>query len=241
MAIEILGAYQTGQKMEHEIVSYVTKTDIEDSGDFNLTGDKYKPETNTRVSGWPMVQLGDLVNVMNGFAFKSDLYSSSGIRVIRITNVQKGFVKDDDPKFYPLTEKKEISKYELFENDLLVSLTGNVGRVALLPKSFLPAALNQRVACLRILDDSKINHKYLYYLLNLDNFEEKSIDAASGVAQKNLSTEWLKTFEIPLPPIEIQSEIVSELDEAMRQIESNLKKNSELQVGMASKISQLWN
>ena len=239
-ALQVIAAIQTGKKIEHEIVSYVTKADIENSGDFNLTGDKYKPETNTRVSGWPTVPLGDLVNVMNGFAFKSDLYSSSGIRVIRITNVQKGFVKDDDPKFYPLSEKKEISKYDLYENDLLVSLTGNVGRVALLPKSFLPAALNQRVACLRILDDSKINHKYLYYLLNLDNFEEKCIDAASGVAQKNLSTEWLKTFEIPLPPIEIQSELVSELDSAMAEIDSNLKKNTELQVGMSSRISQLW-
>ena len=239
-ALQVIAAIQTGKKIEHEIVSYVPKADIENSGDFNLTGDKYKPETNTRVSGWPTVPLGDLVNVMNGFAFKSDLYSSSGIRVIRITNVQKGFVKDDDPKFYPLSEKKEISKYDLYENDLLVSLTGNVGRVALLPKSFLPAALNQRVACLRILDDSKINHKYLYYLLNLDNFEEKCIDAASGVAQKNLSTEWLKTFEIPLPPIEIQSELVSELDSAMAEIDSNLKKNTELQVGMSSRISQLW-
>lgn len=42
-----------------------------------------------------------------------------------------------------------FEKYLLQENDLLISLTGNVGRVALLPSAMLPAALNQRVACLR--------------------------------------------------------------------------------------------
>jgi restriction endonuclease S subunit len=87
-----------------------------------------------------------------------------------------------------------------------------VGRVALLPSSFLPAALNQRVACLRVRGKSPILEKYLFHLLNLDNFEEECINASSGVAQKNLSTEWLKTFEIPLPPLDVQEQIVSELD-----------------------------
>jgi len=149
---------------------------------------------------------------LNGFAFKSDLYTDSGTRVIRITNVQKGFIKDDEPKFYPESNNKEISKYLLKENDLLISLTGNVGRVALLPSSFLPAALNQRVACLRIANEMQVLKKYLFHLLNLDNFEEECINASSGVAQLNLSTEWLKTFEIPLPPIEVQEQIVAELD-----------------------------
>lgn len=241
VALEIINAYKVGSKIEHEIVSYVSKKDIEASGDFNLTGDKYKSDDFERVSSWPTVPLGELVNVMNGFAFKSELYTNSGIRVIRITNVQKGYVKDDEPKFYPISFMDEIGKYELYENDLLVSLTGNVGRVALLPKSFLPAALNQRVACLRILDETKIVHKYLFYLLNLDNFEEKSINAASGVAQKNLSTEWLKTFEIPLPPIEIQKSLVIELDRLSEEIDLNLKRNEEIGAVMEEKVSQLWN
>ena len=153
-----------------------------------------------------------MVDILNGFAFKSELYTEKGTRIIRITNVQKGFVKDDEPKYYPESLNAEISRYFLKENDLLVSLTGNVGRVALLPNSFLPAALNQRVACLRVNDKSPILEKYLYHVLNLDNFEEECISASSGVAQKNLSTEWLKTFEIPLPPHELQKQIVAELD-----------------------------
>lgn len=95
------------------------------------------------------VKLKDICGVKNGYAFKSDNYTNSGIRVIRITNVQKGFVEDEHPEFYPLSYSDELNNYMLQENDLLLSLAGNVGRVALLNKEFLPAALNQRVACLR--------------------------------------------------------------------------------------------
>lgn len=212
IALEILRKYHEGKSTENPLVSYVSKVQVAESGDYNLSGDRYKVNSNIRNSGWPLIPLGEIVDILNGFAFKSDLYTDKGTRVIRITNVQKGFVKDEDPKYYPESSNKEIEKYLLKENDLLVSLTGNVGRVALLPSSFLPAALNQRVACLRIAEGTQILGKYLFHLLNLDNFEEECINASSGVAQKNLSTEWLKTFEIPLPPLEVQEKIVSELE-----------------------------
>ena len=212
IALEILRNYHDGKSAESPFISYVSKTQVAESGDYNLSGDRYKVNSNIRNSGWPLVSLGEIVDILNGFAFKSDLYTNKGTRVIRITNVQKGFVKDDDPKYYPESFNAEIGKYLLKENDLLVSLTGNVGRVALLPSSFLPAALNQRVACLRITDETQILEQYLFHLLNLDNFEQECINASSGVAQKNLSTEWLKTFEIPLPPLEVQEQIVAELD-----------------------------
>ena len=211
-ALEALQAWASGNTKESQTTTFVDKTDLAANNDYNLSGDRYQKNLDVRNSGWPLIPLGDLVHVLNGFAFKSELYTDKGIRIIRITNVQKGFVKDDEPKFYPESRNSEISKYFLKENDLLVSLTGNVGRVALLPSSFLPAALNQRVACLRTNGKYPIREKYLFHLLNLDNFEVECINASSGVAQKNLSTEWLKTFEIPLPPLEVQEKIVAELD-----------------------------
>ena len=86
------------------------------------------------MENWKIVRLGDVCEILNGYAFKSDKYVDSGIRVIRITNVQKGFIEDNSPAFYPITEKENLKDYELYENDLLISLTGNVGRVALLSK-----------------------------------------------------------------------------------------------------------
>lgn len=164
------------------------------------------------------IRIGDVCDILNGYAFKSDRYVKSGIRVIRIANVQKGFIEDNTPVFYSI-DSSELEKYMLEENDLLISLTGNVGRVALLQKEMLPAALNQRVACLRLKTDM-VNKFFLFHILNNDYFEQQCIQASNGVAQKNMSTEWLKDYEIPLYSIEKQIEVVKILDKVRRIINS---------------------
>ena len=158
------------------------------------------------------VKLADICKILNGYAFKSANYISKGIRIIRITNVQNGYIEDNSPAFYPIERKSEIENYLLKKDDLLLSLTGNVGRVALLPEEMLPAALNQRVACLRLNDEKVCDKKFLYYCLNNNSFERKCICSSKGIAQKNLSTEWLKSYKIELPEINIQKKIVDTLD-----------------------------
>lgn len=158
------------------------------------------------------MRIGDICDILNGYAFKSSKYVADGIRVIRITNVQKGFVEDTNPQYYPVSEQRVIEKYMLCEGDLLMSLTGNVGRVGLLSAEMLPAALNQRVACIRIRNPAVIYKPFLFHLLNSDYFENKCILASQGVAQKNMSTEWLKEYPIPSFSMDKQMEIASIFD-----------------------------
>lgn len=165
------------------------------------------------------VKLGDICNILNGYAFKSKNYVDKGIRVIRITNVQKGIIEDVDPKYYDISEIDNLKNYMLKENDLLISLTGNVGRVGLMIKKLLPAGLNQRVGCLRIKDDRNLSTRYLYQCLNNNKFETECINNSNGIAQKNLSTEWLKNYIIPVPNIEIQQQIAGKLEKIQKIIE----------------------
>ena len=169
------------------------------------------------------IRLGDACDILNGFAFKSDKYVENGIRIIRIANVQKGYIEENAPAFYP-NDSVGLEKYMLEEGDLLMSLTGNVGRVALLQKELLPAALNQRVACLRLKTD-RITKGFLFHILNSDFFEQQCVQASNGVAQKNISTEWLKDYEIPLYSIEEQLKIADVLDKVRRII---ILRNDEL-------------
>lgn len=182
------------------------------------------------------VKLGDVCNILNGYAFKSDSYVEEGIRVIRIANVQKGYIEDNNPVFYPL-DAKGLERYMLKEQDLLMSLTGNVGRVALIEREMLPAALNQRVACLRLKSDT-ILRKYLFHLLNSNFFEQQCMkvfipnervltrflaiqfkmhekDILSGVravTADNIEFNSLKQRELIVPPIELQQEYVTFLE-----------------------------
>ena len=159
------------------------------------------------------MKIGEICDILNGYAFKSSRYiNNKGIRVIRITNVQKGYIEDAEPKFYPEKEINEIKKFMLEDGDLLISLTGNVGRVALIDKSMLPAALNQRVGCIRVNKKDLIYKPYLYHLLNSDYFEKQCINSSNGIAQKNMSTEWLKEYYVPVYSMDYQKKIATIFD-----------------------------
>ena len=153
----------------------------------------------------PCHSIDDACVVLSGFAFKSTHYVDDGIRIMRIANVQKGYIEDKMPCYYPAVDQNAAVNYALREDDLLVSLTGNVGRVGLMTKELLPAALNQRVACLRPKNSNRLDIRYLFALLNLDEFEDAAIEASSGSAQKNLSIKWLKSHRIAIPPSGLQS------------------------------------
>ncbi|MFY9379800.1 MAG: restriction endonuclease subunit S [Acutalibacteraceae bacterium] len=182
--------------------------------------------------------IGDVCQLLNGYSFKSEKYVDSGIRIIRIANVQKGFIEDNTPAFYPL-ETPGIENYMLKEGDLLISLTGNVGRVALLNKEMLPAALNQRVACLRIKDDS-IYKKFLFHYLNSSKFENTCILESRGVAQKNMSTEWLKRQPIPNYTLQNQIKISKILDSIIEIINKKRQKLVEFDSLIKSRFVEMF-
>lgn len=186
-----------------------------------------------------MARLGDICEVLNGYAFKSEKYTSSGVRIIRIANVQKGYIEDTAPAFYPI-DTTDIEKYTLYEDDLLISLTGNVGRVALLKKEFLPAALNQRVACLRLKDSAQYDKSFLYCFLNSDYFENKCIQSAKGVAQKNMSTEWLKEYQIPNLSLVEQKEIAAVLNKISELISARTMQLSKMDKFVKSRFIELF-
>ncbi|WP_222101917.1 restriction endonuclease subunit S [Methylomonas koyamae] len=151
-------------------------------------------------------ELSRLCKISNGFAFKSDDYVGFGYRVMRITNVQKGAVLDNDPKFVSDEIADRANNFKLKAGDILISLTGNVGRVGRIQPEHLPAVLNQRVGLIRPVSD-EINDQYLFQYLNSNKFEREAIQNSNGVAQLNLSSKWIEQYELPLPPIDDQKRI----------------------------------
>lgn len=187
--------------------------------------------------GWTYKKLGEVCEILNGFAFQSKNYVPEGIRVVRITNVQKGYIEDVDPKYYPIESKNELSRYLLKDGDLLLSLTGNVGRVAIIDCSYLPAYLNQRVACIRVKENVSLDLNFLFHLLYSKKFEGDCIKSSKGAAQLNMSTIWLASYLIPVPSIEEQRSIVARLDAAFAHIDA-LKANADKQLAEARQLFQ---
>jgi type I restriction enzyme S subunit len=164
--------------------------------------------------GWQTNKLGELLDIQNGYAFSSKDYSESGHFVIRIGNVQNGFISLEDPKFIRLPADGSLERFSLSLGDILVSLTGNVGRVGVIQKEHTPAALNQRVAKLCLKHDSIAIKQYLLHFLFSDRFREELSRSGHGSAQQNVSTKDIVEIAIPVPPLPEQQRIVALLDEA---------------------------
>jgi type I restriction enzyme, S subunit len=164
------------------------------------------------------VPLSQILDMQNGFAFKSAEYSDEGYFVMRIANVQDGYVSLKDPKYIRIEENSRLKSFVLNSGDILMSLTGNVGRVGIIDELHLPAVLNQRVARIKITSNS-IEKKYLFNFLNSAQFRTQVERLSHGAAQMNVSTTDIVAIEIPLPPLPVQKAIVAKLDAAFASIE----------------------
>lgn len=146
--------------------------------------------------GWRIGAIKDIVNIQSGFAFKSSCFNDEGqYGLVTIKNVQDGcFVTKCDNR---LSETpSEMPKYCFLQNgDIILSLTGNVGRVCLVNgKNYL---LNQRVAKLepRLGDDKA----FVYCLFRQPSFKKTLQNIARGTAQSNLSPVETSDLSILVP------------------------------------------
>ena len=135
--------------------------------------------------------LSELMVIQNGFAFRSRDYQDAGkYKIVTIKNVQDGFIDTSGTTFLNQLPVG-MPDYVLFIiGDVLISLTGNVGRVGIVVEDNL--LLNQRVAKI-----SPYNPEYLpflYFYFRNETTREYLINLAHGTAQANLSPiETLKT------------------------------------------------
>ena len=162
--------------------------------------------------------LGDECDFVNGFAFKSNLFTVSGLPIIRITNIDGITVNLSDVKFFdPSDYRENMQNYSVVKGDILIAMSGaTTGKIGFYSYD-TTAYLNQRVGKFAPHRDSLVN-RYLYHFL-LSKVEEIYILAGGG-AQANLSSNKLMDkLLIPIPcpdnpktSLEIQAEIVRILD-----------------------------
>jgi len=146
--------------------------------------------------GWEKVGLSSLVHFLGGHPFKSNLYQKNGkYGIVTIKNVQQGkFVSEctDYLNEIPNNMKKHCF---LKKGDILISLTGNVGRVCLVyGENYL---LNQRVA--KIEPKNNVYKSFIYWMFENSIMQKKIENLSYGAAQQNLSPIKLGKQKVILP------------------------------------------
>ena len=131
-----------------------------------------------------MIPLSDIMVFENGYAFQSSTYLSSGqYRIVTIKNVQDGYIDSSGSAFIDNLPPKMKECCILQVGDVLLSLTGNVGRVGIICETNL--LLNQRVA--KIVPKEETLLPFLYFLYRQSSIKTSLESISKGTAQLNLS------------------------------------------------------
>lgn len=169
--------------------------------------------------GWEVKRLKDLLEVQNGYAFASSLFSASeGMPLIRIRDLKNGVNTK-------VNFTGEYNKdYIVQKGDFLIGMDGEFRCYEWAGDN---ALLNQRVCRLQNFEDSLLP-KFLFYGVNkhLKDIE----DVTSFTTVKHISSKKIKDIEFPIPPLEEQKQIVAKLDqcfEAIDKARANAAKNLE--------------
>jgi type I restriction enzyme M protein len=197
IALEIIQEYQQSinenKEMEFnsneiKLAHLVKKEKIAESGDYNLSGDRYK-ETVTYSGKWDFVELGEIC----------EIYQPKTI-------TQKEMAENG--KYLVFGANGVIGKYHSYnheDEEVLITCRGaTCGTVNLSkPRSWITG--NAMVVTPK---NNMLNKKYLFYLLKHSNLKP----IISGAAQPQITRQSLFPYNVPLPPLEIQEQIVDELE-----------------------------
>jgi type I restriction enzyme S subunit len=165
---------------------------------------------------WETKTIQEVTKVINGYAFASkDFKSTNTIKSIKITNVGvKEFVEEAD-NYLPEKFKDTLKAVQVKEGNIVIALTRTIIsaglKVAVVPKSYDGALVNQRVAAL-VPNEKIINQRYLYNFLTTDGVAKYVLAHVNTLMQPNLSINDLKNLAVPCPSLKIQQTIVQKLD-----------------------------
>ena len=139
--------------------------------------------------------LSNIATLKNGYAFQSGKYNALGKwKIITITNVSgERYINDEDCNCI-INLPNDIQDHQVLkEGDILISLTGNVGRVSLCKNG--DYLLNQRVGLLQLAKN--VNQEFLYQNLSSQRFENSMIACGQGAAQMNIGKGDVESYVLP--------------------------------------------
>ena len=184
------------------------------------------PDTNPL--GWNEDVLSEHLEVVGGYAFKSDKFDDKGIPVLRIGNINSG-------RFLPVNmvywnDDPTLDRYKMYPGDLVMSLTGTVGKddygnVCILGADYPEYYLNQRNAKLSL--KPTLNAKYLSELLKFERIKRRLTGISRGVRQANISNKDILCLCVPIAPINLQQQFaafVEQTDKSKLAIQQSLNK-----------------
>ncbi len=193
---------------ERSLAFAVNKEKIAENGEYNLTGDRYRQTVDYSNAKWPMVELGDVCEIISGQSPAGKYYNTNqqGLPFYQgKTEFQNMYI--GEPKKWTTSPTKIAIK-----NDILMSVRAPVGPVNFATQKI---CIGRGLASIRG-NNEKIDQKYLFYILRN---KEADIIGNAGAAFASINRKDIQEIKIPLPPLEVQKQIVAEIEQYQKVID----------------------
>lgn len=169
-----------------------------------------------RGKGWKPTKLGDEVDLLAGFAFKSKQYTTkeNDVRLLRGDNIIQGCLRWDDVKCWPANDTKDYERYWLREGDVVLAMDRPWVKAGLkhatIAADDLPCLLVQRTARLR--GGVNLDNRFLKLLIGSSAFTSHILGVQTGIGVPHISGQQIKDFEFARPPLTDQRRIADNLE-----------------------------
>ncbi|MEP1152187.1 MAG: N-6 DNA methylase [Balneola sp.] len=212
-AVELIHEFvRTGDLAETKIAHTVSKAEIAKSGDYNLSGERYRAVIQQN-STYDYVELGEVSDITSSKRIFKEEYVDKGIpfyRTKEIVELNKGkeislelYISKE--KFYEIKEKFGVPK----KGDILISAVGTLGIPWLIEDEREFYFKDGNLIWLKNISGAL--PAYIKNVLEI-GLKNQLITLSIGAAYKALTIAGLKKLKIPLPPLSIQEEIVAEIE-----------------------------
>lgn len=195
---------------------------------------------------WEIKELGEVTNYIKGYAFKSNMFSDKGVRIIRISDTTSNSIKEEGAMYIDSKNAFNYKKWELKSDDLVFTTVGSrppmydsmVGKVIKIEKKHEGSLLNQNAVIIRTKDIA--NQQFVF-----NQFKEKRyLDFIETIVRGNanqvsITLEDLFKYPLVFPPLPEQqkiAEILSTWDNAIDNCKKIIKKLKKRNRGLGEQL-----
>ena len=207
-----LRACELVDDLEPTLGLIVEKEKLASNEDYNLSVERYRDSKKANAT-WPMVELGEVCDVFNGSTpsrKKKEYWENGTVPWFTVNDIRKNGRIIRQTIQFTTNEALEATSLKLLpRNTVLLCCTASVGEYAL---AEIELTTNQQFNGLVVKKSfsERLSPKYLFHLSA--QFKDELLRLSGKTSFDFVSGGTLKTFQIPLPPLEVQQEIVAEIE-----------------------------
>jgi type I restriction enzyme M protein len=166
-------------------------------------------------------EISNIVRVLGGKRIPKGLSFSptkTDYPYIRVTDFKNGTVDLNSLKYIDEEVFNQIKNYIITKEDIYISIAGTIGLVGLIPETLDGKSLTENAAKIVITEKKSVSKEFLYYCLISENLQKQIEDNTRAVGVPKLALKRIETLKIPLPPLDEQQKIVSQIEKIEAQI-----------------------